>query len=200
MAAAWKVGVVFVVENNLYGEYRPLRETTPLDDLADRAKAYAIPGVIVDGQDVDAVHAAVTDAIARGASGRRPDAARDEDLPLPRPLAHRSRRSTGPRASSTAGRSATRSTSSAQSSPRRECCRPTIRQRFATEVAAARRRTRRAGRSRRRSRRSRRFGTMSTQLESTLDADGDRRRRDDATVRRSTRLCTTSWQLIRRSI
>ena len=40
MAAVWKVAVVFVIENNLYGEYTPLRETTPLDDLAERAKAY----------------------------------------------------------------------------------------------------------------------------------------------------------------
>jgi acetoin:2,6-dichlorophenolindophenol oxidoreductase subunit alpha len=59
MAAVWKAPVVFVIENNLYGEYSPLRETTPLDDLAERAKSYAIPGVVVDGQDVDAVHAAV---------------------------------------------------------------------------------------------------------------------------------------------
>jgi acetoin:2,6-dichlorophenolindophenol oxidoreductase subunit alpha len=72
IAAAWKVGIVFIVENNLYGEYTPLRETTPLDDLAERAKAYAIPGVIVDGQDVDAVHAAVATAVARGRAGDGP--------------------------------------------------------------------------------------------------------------------------------
>lgn len=72
IAAAWKVGIVFIVENNLYGEYTPLRETTPLDDLAERAKAYAIPGVIVDGQDVDAVHAAVSTAVARARAGDGP--------------------------------------------------------------------------------------------------------------------------------
>ena len=55
MASVWKAPIVFVIENNLYGEYSPLRETTPLDDLAERAKAHAMPGVIVDGQDVDAV-------------------------------------------------------------------------------------------------------------------------------------------------
>ena len=74
MAAAWKVGVVFIIENNLYGEYTPLRDTTPLDDLAERAKAYGMPGVIVDGQDVDAVHAAVDRGGRRGrapATGRR---------------------------------------------------------------------------------------------------------------------------------
>ena len=72
MAAAWKVGVVFVVENNLYGEYTPLRESTPIDDLADRAKAHGMPGVIVDGQDIDTVHAAVAEAVARARAGDGP--------------------------------------------------------------------------------------------------------------------------------
>ena len=72
IAAAWKVGVVFIVENNLYGEYTPMRETTPLDDLADRAAAHAMPGVVVDGQDVDAVHAAVAEAVARARAGDGP--------------------------------------------------------------------------------------------------------------------------------
>jgi len=72
IAAAWKVGVVFIVENNLYGEYTPMRETTPLDDLAERAKAYAIPGIVVDGQDADAVHEAAAEAIERGRAGEGP--------------------------------------------------------------------------------------------------------------------------------
>ncbi len=72
IAAAWKVGVVFIVENNLYGEYTPLRETTPLDDLAERAKAHAMPGIVVDGQDINAVHAAVSEAVARGRAGEGP--------------------------------------------------------------------------------------------------------------------------------
>ena len=58
MAAVWKAPVVFIIANNLYGEYSPLRTTTPLDDLARRADPYGMPGVIVDGQDVEAVHAA----------------------------------------------------------------------------------------------------------------------------------------------
>jgi acetoin:2,6-dichlorophenolindophenol oxidoreductase subunit alpha len=72
MAATWKVPVVFVVENNLYGEYTPMRDTTPLDDLADRAAAYAIPGVVVDGQDVEVVHAAAAEAVARARAGEGP--------------------------------------------------------------------------------------------------------------------------------
>jgi len=72
IASAWKVGIVFIIENNLYGEYTPLRETTPLDDLADRARAHAMPGVVVDGQDVFAVNQAVSDAVARGRAGDGP--------------------------------------------------------------------------------------------------------------------------------
>ena len=72
MASVWKAPVVFVIENNLYGEYSPLRETTPLDDLAERAKAHAMPGVIVDGQDVAAVHETVSTAIARARAGDGP--------------------------------------------------------------------------------------------------------------------------------
>jgi pyruvate dehydrogenase E1 component alpha subunit len=72
MAAVWKAPVVFVIENNLYGEYSPLRETTPIDDLADRARSYDIPGVVVDGQDVEAVHAAVAAAVSRARTGDGP--------------------------------------------------------------------------------------------------------------------------------
>jgi acetoin:2,6-dichlorophenolindophenol oxidoreductase subunit alpha len=72
MAATWSAPVVFVIENNLYGEYTPMRETTPLDDLADRASAYAMPGVVVDGQDVTAVNATVADAIALAREGGGP--------------------------------------------------------------------------------------------------------------------------------
>jgi TPP-dependent pyruvate/acetoin dehydrogenase alpha subunit len=72
MASVWKAPIVFVIENNLYGEYSPLRETTPLDDLADRAKAHAMPGVIVDGQDVAAVREVVAGAISRARGGNGP--------------------------------------------------------------------------------------------------------------------------------
>ena len=72
MASVWKAPIVFMIENNLYGEYSPLRDTTPLDDLADRAKAHAMPGVVVDGQDVSAVREVVSAAIARARSGEGP--------------------------------------------------------------------------------------------------------------------------------
>ena len=40
MASVWKAPVVFIVTNNLYGEYSPMRDTTPIDDLARRADPY----------------------------------------------------------------------------------------------------------------------------------------------------------------
>ena len=64
--------MVFIVSNNLYGEYSPLRDTTPIDDLARRAEPYGMPGVIVDGQDVEAVHAATSRAVERARAGEGP--------------------------------------------------------------------------------------------------------------------------------
>ena len=72
MAAIWEAPVVFIITNNLYGEYSPLRATTPLDDLARRADPFGIPGIIVDGQDVHAVHAATVEAAERARGGGGP--------------------------------------------------------------------------------------------------------------------------------
>lgn len=72
MAAVWKAPVVFIIENNLYGEFTPVRDTTPIDDLADRAAGYGIPGRIVDGQDVGAMHSETLAAIERARAGDGP--------------------------------------------------------------------------------------------------------------------------------
>jgi TPP-dependent pyruvate/acetoin dehydrogenase alpha subunit len=64
--------VVFVCENNLYGEYSRINITTPVADIATRAAGYGIPGTVVDGQDPDAVAAATTEAVARARSGKGP--------------------------------------------------------------------------------------------------------------------------------
>jgi TPP-dependent pyruvate/acetoin dehydrogenase alpha subunit len=72
MAAVWHAPVVFIIANNLYGEYSPLRATTPLDDLARRADPFGFPGIIVDGQDVLAVHAATSEAVERARGGGGP--------------------------------------------------------------------------------------------------------------------------------
>lgn len=72
MASVWRAPVVFIIENNLYGEYSPLHETTSLTNLADRAKAYAMTGRVVDGQDVSAVREVVSAAIERARENGEP--------------------------------------------------------------------------------------------------------------------------------
>ncbi len=72
MAAVWKAPVVFIVVNNLYGEYSPLLSTTPIADLARRADPYGFPGIVVDGQDVETVHAATVTAVERARRGEGP--------------------------------------------------------------------------------------------------------------------------------
>ena len=72
MASIWQAPLVMIITNNLYAEYSPLRDTTPIDDLARRADPHQIPGVIVDGQDIDAVHDATAEAITRARSGGGP--------------------------------------------------------------------------------------------------------------------------------
>ncbi len=72
MAAVWRAPVVFIIANNLYGEYSPIATTTPVGDLARRADPYGMPGIIVDGQDVEAVHAAASEAVARARAGDGP--------------------------------------------------------------------------------------------------------------------------------
>ncbi len=72
LAAIWKLPTVFVIENNHYGEYSRIEKTTPIEDLADRAESYGIPGRVVDGQDVDAVEQAVHGAAERARRGKGP--------------------------------------------------------------------------------------------------------------------------------
>jgi pyruvate dehydrogenase E1 component alpha subunit len=72
MAAVWRAPVVLIIVNNLYGEYSPIRSTTPIDDLARRADAHGMPGSIVDGQDIEVVRNRVAEAIARARDGDGP--------------------------------------------------------------------------------------------------------------------------------
>jgi len=72
LASIWKLPVVFVCENNTYGEYSRIDRTTPVADLAVRASSYAMPSEIVDGQEIDAVNAAMTSAFERARSGGGP--------------------------------------------------------------------------------------------------------------------------------
>ncbi len=72
LAAIWELPVVFVCENNQYAMSMPAEEAFPIEDIADRACAYNIPGVVVDGNDVLAVHKTVLEAVDRARSGKGP--------------------------------------------------------------------------------------------------------------------------------
>jgi len=72
LAAVASLPVVFICENNLYGEYSRIDRTTAVSDIASRAAAYNIPGVIVDGQAIDDVRAAARAAIDRARAGDGP--------------------------------------------------------------------------------------------------------------------------------
>ncbi len=72
LAAIWKLPVVFVCENNGYAEATPVAYHCSASDIANRAGAYEIPGVVVDGLDLFAVYEAAGEAIARARRGEGP--------------------------------------------------------------------------------------------------------------------------------
>lgn len=72
MAAIWKLPVIFVCENNKYGMSTAAAYATAVPNIADRAVAYSMPGVTVDGNDFSAVAEALHEAIARARSGEGP--------------------------------------------------------------------------------------------------------------------------------
>lgn len=72
LAAVWKLPAIFVCENNGYAVSTPAATHVPVKDVADRAKGYNMPAIIVDGQDVDAVEAAVGEAVERARTGGGP--------------------------------------------------------------------------------------------------------------------------------
>lgn len=71
LASVWRLPMIFVCENNLYGEYSPILSTTPFENLTRRADAYGMRNVAVDGNDVRAVYETVAEAVsvARGQGG-----------------------------------------------------------------------------------------------------------------------------------
>jgi 2-oxoisovalerate dehydrogenase E1 component alpha subunit len=71
-AAIHKLPFVFVVENNGYAISVPAAMEVSVEDVADRASGYGIPGVVVDGADVLACYAAARDAVARARAGDGP--------------------------------------------------------------------------------------------------------------------------------
>jgi len=71
LAAVWKLPVIYLCENNRYAMFTP-QASTAAAAVADRAPAYGIPGIAVDGQDVLAVHSAVEQAVHRARAGDGP--------------------------------------------------------------------------------------------------------------------------------
>ncbi len=72
LAAIWKLPVLYVCENNGFAESTPAAYSTSVADVASRAAGYGIPGVIVDGTDAIAVHAAAAAAVERARAGEGP--------------------------------------------------------------------------------------------------------------------------------
>jgi TPP-dependent pyruvate/acetoin dehydrogenase alpha subunit len=72
IAALYRLPIVFVCENNGFGEFTRQDRHQAIQDVADRAGSYGMPGVIVDGMDVTAVYEAAGEAIARARRGEGP--------------------------------------------------------------------------------------------------------------------------------
>ncbi len=72
-AVIWKLPVVFVCENNLYMEYTPISEVTAVESPAgDRASAYGLPKIVIDGNDADIVYRTMKEAFDKARSGEGP--------------------------------------------------------------------------------------------------------------------------------
>lgn len=72
MASVWKLPVVYIIENNLYGISVDIRRVCNIEDLSLRAKAYGIPGITIDGNDVLKVYETVKDAVEYAREGNGP--------------------------------------------------------------------------------------------------------------------------------
>ncbi len=72
LASIWKLPVIFVCQNNGYGEHTRYDLSTAVDNIAERAVAYRMPGVTVDGNDPEAVYEVARVAITRARNGEGP--------------------------------------------------------------------------------------------------------------------------------
>ena len=72
LASIWKLPVIFLCENNQYAVTTSFKETVSTENVSDRASAYNMPGVLVDGQDVMAMHEATVHAVQRARAGEGP--------------------------------------------------------------------------------------------------------------------------------
>lgn len=72
IASLWKLPVVYFLENNSYAQWTHVRRSTAVEELAERAKAYGMPGGTVNGMDMLAVYQATRQAVQRARSGDGP--------------------------------------------------------------------------------------------------------------------------------
>lgn len=72
LAAVWKLPVIFVCQNNRFGEHSRMDRTTSVARIADRAGSYGMPGLHVDGNDPVAMFEAAGEAVARARAGGGP--------------------------------------------------------------------------------------------------------------------------------
>jgi acetoin:2,6-dichlorophenolindophenol oxidoreductase subunit alpha len=72
MAQLWKLPVIFFCQNNRYGEHTAFADHTKVASIADRANAYAMTSVTVDGNDAEALYSATRDAVDRARAGEGP--------------------------------------------------------------------------------------------------------------------------------
>ena len=72
LAALWALPVIYVIENNYFGEFCPIEESCSVQKLSIRAVAYGIPGITVDGNDVLAVRETAAKLIERARNGEGP--------------------------------------------------------------------------------------------------------------------------------
>lgn len=72
MGAIWKLPVIYVIENNLYGASTPVRMVNMVENLSEKARIYGMPGLTIDGNDPLAVYEAAKTAIKRARNGEGP--------------------------------------------------------------------------------------------------------------------------------
>ena len=72
LASLWHLPAIYVCQNNAYAEFTPTAESTSIKDIAVRGTAYGMPGIIVDGNDVLAVHEVMLTAVQRAKRGDGP--------------------------------------------------------------------------------------------------------------------------------
>ena len=72
LASIWKLPVIFVCENNQFAITTSYQNSVAVENVSDRAQAYNLPGILVDGQNVEAMYEATTEAVKRARNGEGP--------------------------------------------------------------------------------------------------------------------------------